>query len=84
MKPKLALSQKIALFLLYGLIILMVIYSIKATENLGQSGFNNCVQKKCDSKGDAYCNKFREIDNCCLGAGGKLGSANGKYICLFT
>lgn len=77
-------NKKILLIVLYGLIALMVIFSILAIKNTGKSGFDSCHQEKCEKKGDEYCNKFREINNCCLGAGGKLVISNNKPTCSFS
>tara|TARA_Y100000310_G_scaffold345402_1_gene464537 strand:+ start:46308 stop:46559 length:252 start_codon:yes stop_codon:yes gene_type:complete len=76
--------QKVLLLLLYGLIILMIIFSFGATKNLGQKGYDQCVQKKCDTKGNEYCQKYRELNNCCLGAGGNIAQDAGKLVCIFS
>ena len=81
--PNITWLQRGLLLLLYGLIILMVVFSFMASQNLGQEGDDNCVKEKCDTKGEAYCTKFREISNCCQGAGGKIASDGQKYICTF-
>ena len=83
MNEKINLWQKGLLIALYGLIILMVIFSIGATKNLGEDGYNNCIQKKCDKKGEDFCHKFREINNCCLGAGGNVAQRNEGLTCIF-
>ena len=72
------------LIVLYGLIILMIAFSFMAAANKGEEGFNSCVQKKCDQKGDEFCGKFRELNNCCQGAGGNMRVTNGAYTCQFS
>ena len=81
---KLNLPQKVLYISLYLLIALMLLFSFMSLENRGQDGYDNCIQKKCEAKGEKYCSKFREINNCCLGAGGKLGSRDGKNVCVFS
>lgn len=83
MWPTLTISQKILLGLLYGLIALMIIFSFHAAGNVGEEGYNKCVQKKCSERGENYCSKPRELSNCCQGAGGILGQADGKLVCEF-
>jgi len=83
MIEELNLSQKVLLLILYGLIILMVIFSMGAMKNIGKEGYDACVQKKCIAKGDEFCQKFREINNCCLGAGGNVAQGNEGLICIF-
>ncbi len=83
MMKKLNLSQKVLLLILYGLIILMVIFSLGATKNIGKSSYDQCIQEKCEKKGDDYCHKYREINNCCLGAGGQIAQSNDGLICVF-
>lgn len=80
---KLSLLQKGLLAFLYGLLILMVVFSLLALKNLGEEGYNRCIQEKCEKKGEAYCTKYREISNCCLGAGGEIAAAEGGYACAF-
>ena len=81
--------QKVLLYCLYALIILMVIFSFMAMRNIGQKGYNQCVQQKCDAKGEKFCFKPRELSNCCAGAGGMLAGANNPkpgapaYTCVF-
>ena len=77
------LSQKILLYLIYGLLILMIIFSLMARKNLGEEGFNNCVQEKCAEKGPEFCSKFREINNCCEGAGGVTAQNEQGLSCQF-
>lgn len=83
MEQNLSIGQKILLLILYCLIILMLIFSIGAMTNVGEDGYNKCVNNKCERNGLDYCNKFREISNCCLGAGGEVAMSEGKYICVF-
>ncbi|MDP3698755.1 MAG: hypothetical protein Q8R47_04145 [Nanoarchaeota archaeon] len=85
----LKLAQKLLLGCLYFLIILMVIFSLMAVQNVGKKGYTKCVEKKCYEKGEQFCSKIRELSNCCSGAGGTLSAANNPapgespYICLF-
>ena len=81
--PKITLTQKCLLFSLYSLIALMVVFSLLALRNLGKEGYDHCIQKKCENHGEAFCNKFREINNCCEGAGGKIAAAGSQYQCVF-
>ena len=81
---KLSLAQKILLFVLFGLIILMIIFSFGAMENSGADGYNNCIEEKCENSGEEICQKFREINNCCLGAGGNIAQGNNGYTCVFS
>ncbi|MBI2668886.1 hypothetical protein HYX14_03520 [Candidatus Woesearchaeota archaeon] len=75
--------QQILLVVLYGLIALMIFFSILAIKNKGQDGYNNCVQEKCDRKGQDFCQKPREIMNCCQGAGGQLAQNGAQLTCVF-
>ena len=80
---KQSLLQKILLAVIYGLIILMVIFSIGAGKNRNQEGYDKCLQEKCDEKGEKFCSKQREINNCCQGAGGELAIADSQLTCVF-
>ncbi len=81
----LTIVQKVLLGLLYGLMILMVIFSIIASLDKNYEGYDKCVQKKCVRKGEAFCQKAREQQNCCLGAGGQLATnSQGKFTCVFS
>ncbi len=77
-------SQQGLLYLLYGLVALMVIFSILAVRNLGEEGYQQCIQKKCERKGPEFCSKQREISNCCQGAGGELVVVEGKLTSVFS
>jgi len=82
---KISLVQKILLGGLYFLIVLMILFSVLALKDKGQNGYDKCVQKKCDAKGQDFCGKLREISNCCEGAGGKVGlNQDKKYVCVFS
>ena len=61
------IAQNILLIILYLLVCLMIIFSIMAIRNSGKEGFDKCIEWKCEEKGEAFCNKFREVNNCCLG-----------------
>jgi len=81
---KLTLAQKILLLCLYGLFMLMIIFSVLAVKNIGKQGFDRCIEKKCQDGGEQFCAKFREVNNCCLGAGGATAMSSSKAICVFT
>ena len=81
--PTLTGTQKGLLYCLYGLMVLMFIFSVLALKNHGQEGYDNCIQDKCERKGQEFCSKPREIMNCCLGAGGKLAAADNSLNCVF-
>lgn len=81
--PSLTKAQRGLLYILYGLLALMVVFSLLALKNQNFFGYEKCIQKKCEQKGDAFCSKVREISNCCLGAGGQVAQANGKFTCVF-
>ncbi len=76
--------QKGLLYVLYGLIVLMILFSLVAIGNRGQEGYDKCIQKKCELKSQEFCSKPREISNCCEGAGGQLGQMNGEWKCVFS
>ena len=81
--------KKILLYSLYSLLVLMIIFSLLALLNLGKEGYQQCVEKKCEAKGEKFCSKLRELNTCCAGAGGTLASINNPppgekpYTCLF-
>lgn len=60
--------------ILYGSIMLLIIFSLLATRNLGQDGYERCVEQKCQERGENFCTKVRELNNCCMGAGGTLST----------
>lgn len=68
----LTIHQKIIMGVLYSSIILLIVFSILATKNLGQDGYERCVEQKCQERGEKFCTKVRELNNCCQGAGGTL------------
>ena len=78
------LPQKILLFSLYGFIGLMIVFSFLSLKNIGQDGYDQCIQKKCDERGETFCSKQRELSNCCQGAGGELGIIDNKLGCVFN
>ncbi len=84
MLQNLSTGQKILLASLYILIALMIIFSFLAVRNRNEEGYQNCLQKKCERKGQEFCSKPREIQNCCQGAGGQVALANNQYTCVFT
>ena len=78
------IAQKLLLIILYGLIVLMIIFSYNARGNLGQEGYNKCIEWKCEMKGEKFCQKQREVNNCCLGANGQTAIVDGKLGCVFN
>ena len=81
-KSKLSKLQISLLIILYILIISSVVMSIAATRNIGQKGYDRCIKELCEIK-PHFCSNFRENNNCCLGAGGKIGMINNEYTCIF-
>lgn len=83
------MSQKVLLGSLYFLIALMVVFSLMAIQNTGEKGYQQCVEKKCEAKGEKFCSKLRELNNCCYGAGGTLAGVSNPppgerpYACIF-
>ncbi len=78
-------AQKILLYLIYGLVLLMVLFSLIAIQDKSFSGYKKCVEKKCERGGEKFCQKSREQMNCCTGAGGKLAlDAQNKFTCVFS
>lgn len=88
-EKELSLPKKILLYSLYFLLVLMVIFSFMAIQNTGEKGYQQCVEKKCEAKGEKFCSKLRELSNCCAGAGGTLAGVNNlqpgerPYTCVF-
>lgn len=78
------LAQKILLLILYGLIILMVVFSIIAIKDKNYQGYKRCIDEKCKIKNEQFCSKYREINNCCLGAGGKIVQVSDGFDCIFA
>ena len=70
-------------YFLLGLLALMVFFSLLAIKDKGKQGYDRCVAEKCATRGEDYCHKFRELSNCCLGAGGEMAVANQQYECGF-
>ena len=60
----------------------MVFFSFQAIQNKGQDGFDKCIAWKCE-KSQEFCQKFREINNCCLGAGGVVAQQGNGVTCVF-
>lgn len=77
-------GQKLLLSLLYLLMAVMIVFSLLAAGNLGQEGYDRCIQKKCDGKGQEFCSKAREVSNCCQGAGGEMVVTAQGYSCAFS
>ena len=80
---KLSYPQKALFVVLIGLFVLMIIFSIGALKHRGQEGFDNCIKVLCEFHGERSCTKYREVNNCCLGSGGKTVVAEGKPTCIF-
>jgi hypothetical protein len=77
----LTIPQKILYYTLITLVVLMIIFSLQSRSNLGKEGFDKCIQKKCEISQE-YCEKFREINNCCLGSNGQTAMSNGQGVCI--
>ncbi len=79
------IPQKILLYSIYFLVLLMFIFSFLAMKDKDFNGYQKCVQSKCERGGQAFCQKVREQNNCCLGAGGQLGTTkDNAYTCVFS
>ncbi len=76
-------AQKALLVLLYGLVLLMIVFSLMSIRNLGQEGYVRCIEKRCTAVGEEQCQKLREVSSCCLGAGGEVAISNNQYVCNF-
>ncbi|HLC19493.1 MAG TPA: hypothetical protein VJK72_01140 [Candidatus Nanoarchaeia archaeon] len=75
--------QKPLYYFLLGLVALMIVFSVLALKDKGQDGYLQCVQKKCDEVSQDFCQKAREQNNCCQGAGGQLAQSADGYACVF-
>ena len=84
MESKLTYAQQGLLILLYGLVLLMVVFFVMSIRNLGEEGYQRCMEKRCTAVGHEQCQKLREVSSCCLGAGGNVGIADNRYICTFA
>ncbi|PIN73345.1 hypothetical protein COV20_03885 [Candidatus Woesearchaeota archaeon CG10_big_fil_rev_8_21_14_0_10_45_16] len=76
-------AQKWTFYVLCGLIVVVLVFSIGVSRLQGEDAYNSCIQKKCESGGEKYCTKSREINNCCLGARGQVAQKDGKLVCVF-
>ncbi len=76
-------AQKALLFVLYALLILVVVFFILSLGNRGQEAFDKCMQEKCERKGEQFCQKYRELSNCCIGTGGTLQQVESRLECVF-
>ncbi len=79
----LSAGQKVLLLVLYGLIVLMIVFSFMASRNFGEEAYDKCVQDKCEERGEYICKKYRELYNCCRGTGGDFRQINSGYECEF-
>ena len=84
METKTNITQKLLLYVLYSLIILMIIFSLMAIGDKGKQGYDKCIQDKCDKFDEATCKKARTIMNCCQGAGGQVVQTENNLGCLFN
>ncbi|MFH1641580.1 MAG: hypothetical protein ABIC04_01640 [Nanoarchaeota archaeon] len=75
--------QTILLVIIYGGIIISIVFSIAAARNIGQVGYDKCIEKACQVSKE-HCEKFRTQNNCCTGAGGNMNIAGNNYICVFS
>ena len=75
--------QKPLFYFLISLILLMIVFSVLSIKDKGQEGYQRCVQKKCDEVSQDFCNKAREQNNCCMGAGGQLAQSADGFSCVF-
>ena len=80
----LSFVQKSLYAALLALVALMIIFSFMSLKNRGMEGYNQCIQAKCELAGEEYCTKFREVNNCCLGAAGKVVLVENAYSCTFN
>ena len=78
------MMQKGLYVTLLALVALMIIFSFMSLKNRGIEGYNQCIQDKCELAGEEHCTKFREINNCCLGAGGRVAMVGNAYSCVFN
>jgi hypothetical protein len=83
MEGEIGLMQKALVVTLYLLVMVSFVLSIMAMRNVGKEGFERCVQKKCETVSEEYCSKFREVNNCCQGAGGRIEVKDDGYVCVF-
>lgn len=81
-QASLALSQKILLVTLLGLLILMVIFFVNSLENRGPDKYQACMEKKCAGKEENLCD-FAIKKSCCIPTGGRFSRQNGEYVCSF-
>ncbi len=84
MENGLSLAQKGLYVALLALVALMIIFSFISLENRGMEGYNRCIERKCRIAGEEHCTKFREVNNCCLGAGGRVAVVDNVYSCAFN
>lgn len=83
----LSLSQKILFGGLYSLLALMVVFSILARGNVGEDGLQKCLNRVVDRHKDgSLYESFKVVNNCCVGAGGKIAWSAEKntHVCNFN
>ncbi len=78
-----ALSQKILLVILLGLLVLMVVFFMTSLENRGPEKYQACMEKKCAGKSESLCN-FTIKRSCCISTGGQFVRQNKEYGCAFS
>lgn len=76
-------AQKILYFSLLALIGLMIFFTLLSLKYSGQEGYELCIREKCAERGNDYCQKGRELFNCCKGAGGRLAQEGAEFVCVF-
>jgi len=82
---KQTIPQKILFYSICLLVLLMFVFSLMAMKDKNFGGYQQCIEKKCERGGLAFCQKFREQNNCCLGAGGQLSmTKDNAYTCVFS
>ncbi len=74
--------QLTLLILIYLGMISCIILSIGAITNIGQEGYDRCMERIC-TRHEAWCTKFRTKNNCCMGSGGDMVMIDDEYVCRF-
>ena len=77
-------AQRGLWYFLLSLLVLMMFFSLLAIKDKGKAGYDACITEKYAARGEEYCHKYREINNCCLGAGGMIAVNNQQYDCVFS
>ena len=74
---------KQALLIIVYITFAYLLFMIVTADNYGKDNFDLCIERECERGGDAFCQKFRTINNCCLGANGKMAAGATGYDCVF-